>query len=263
MKYSLMSFTFIFLCSFVLSAQAVELKDADFRSARNDIIRLYEGAAINELSWFTATVTDKILQLQPPESSQGQIIIKLPVQKDNILILQAPHQYFDLHTGDIARHWFGDSDAQVLMLNTEHRYETDNSDLSRLEKSVFTAVTAGFIGAGGSGIVVQLHGFNDARRQTVSAQHADFILSNGKEKPTLDMVTAQSCLRDSGKLLARVYGRDVFELGATINPVGRLINHTEQSKVRFLHIEMPRHIRLALKNQDIHPEVITCLLRIR
>lgn len=254
--------TLIGCCWFsTMSFASVELDNDAFNQIKQDMTALLLGQSTERYANIQVIEQANRLEIRPALSSQGFMIIKLPIKLEDVNILQAPHQFFDLHTGDIARLWFEREDIHVLMLNTTHRYDTDRSDLSRLERSFFTATISAFIEAKSSGKVIQVHGFNEDKRKTVSAQYADFILSNGQPEPYSDFVTMQSCLRDSSQLLARAYGRDVFELGATINPVGRLINRSADSGLRFLHIEMPRPIRIAMKEQEIAGDPVTCLLQ--
>lgn len=240
--------------------EAVEMSEQQYELVRDNLIDLYQGAVPKSLPNIVAQRQGELLILTTADDTAGVIWLRTPLKLDKLVVLQIPHQFHDLYTLDIAKQWFEKGHADVLMFNTQHRYETDNSDLARLKLSLFTASIAAYKALDISVSVVQLHGYNAAKRETQSAQQADIILSNGTDVPNSDLVSRQSCLRDNGGLLARVYGRDVFELGATVNPVGKLINLKRDGIQRFLHIEMPLAIREAFLNQQIDDGAITCLI---
>lgn len=249
-------------------ARAVELSETEYQLAKEDII-LVLMEQDPQLAFLQADTDAErnIRSFRTANVRQGGFKVRLPFPKENGLILQIPHGIFDLHTKEIAELWWQQGIADVLMYNTEQRYKTKRSDLSRLRYSLFTAFAAALLDvkshdAIASAHIVQLHGFNAIKRQTPSGGHADFILSNGTLLPTTYLQGKQICLRDNGGLLARIYGRDVFELGATINPVGRLINAVAQQRVTFLHIEMPLSIRTGLVQQRLPLAAIKCLVGI-
>ncbi|MBE1299905.1 MAG: hypothetical protein GJ680_08390 [Alteromonadaceae bacterium] len=252
---------FLFLVANLVAA--VELTETQYQLVKEDIKRLYQQPA-DSMSFLEQREVNNQLYISSISPRHGEMRIKLPIKKDHLRILQVPHAFFDLKTGEIGQQWFEqapeDVRPDILMRNVEHRYETEKSDLSRIPKSLFTAVVDTFLEMQMQIAIIQVHGFNDARRETVSAGGADFILSNGTPIPEPYLLAVQSCLRDNNGLLARVYGRDVFELGATINPVGRLINRRNTNKASFLHIEMPSRIRTAFAEQQIGEEATRCLL---
>lgn len=254
---------FIFLLLVTHLSVAVELTEAQYQQVKADIKKLYQ-ESYDSLSILKQRQVDNQIYLSSSSLRHGEMRIRLPIKKDNLRILQVPHAFFDLKTGEIGQQWFEqapeDVRPDILMRNVEHRYETERSDLSRLSKSLFTAVVEAFLDLQMHIAIIQVHGFNDARRETVSAGGADFILSNSTPIPAPYLLAVQSCLRDNNALLARVYGRDVFELGATINPVGRLIKSRKTNKASFLHIEMPSRIRTAFAEQQIGEEATRCLL---
>lgn len=247
------------------ACHAVELTETTFEQVKNDIKALYSGTAPTQLKLLQWQEIEGNGYLRTSDDRQGELWVHLPLKQDAIRLLQIPHAFFDLHTKQIGESWFAlpaynNNRPDILMLNTEHRYETKNSDMSRIQYSLFTAVVAAFIELDKSVSVVQLHGFNPTIRKSDSGTASDFILSNGTEIPSPGFLTMQSCLRDNMGILARTYGRDVFELGATINPVGKLIRSKTEHQVSFLHIEMSTSIRQAFVADELPEEVISCLL---
>ncbi|BDX04912.1 hypothetical protein [Planctobacterium marinum] len=255
----------LFLCCFSFKLYSVEMSAQEYQAAVEDIQQILQSGNTRSLNLLSAELEDDVLVVRPPNPRQGEIWLHWPVTNNALRVLQVPHGSFDLHTREIGELWFY-SDANliprpdIIMFNTEHRYETEQSDLSRLASSLFTAAADAFSKMQRPISIVQIHGFNPARRKSDSGASSDIILSNGSLYPDPGTVTRQSCLRDNGSLLARAYGRDVFELGATINPVGKLLRAQKEHQVSFLHIEMAFNLRKALLAQAIPSEAIACLL---
>lgn len=148
------------------------------------------------------------------------------------------------------------------MYNGEQRYSSPNADLTHLKQSLFTALAEAMKQLKRAGRIIQIHGFAAEKRQTVTAQQADVILSNGTAYPFPFMHKIQICLRDNAKILARLYGRDVFELGATTNQVAkRLKTRSDQFNTQFLHIELSDALREQWINEAIKEEVLQCMLQ--
>lgn len=166
---------------------------------------------------------------------------KYSISTEMPLMLQVPHQFYDRHTGDIGRALFAEEGFRVYMENTVQRYSADQTDFARLERSIFSAFAAAYIERYPQGRVVQIHGFSSAKRKTRAGRFADIIISNGSLFPDQKLLAVQACLRRQLKLVTRVFGLDVFELGATTNATGLLLNR--QDIGRFLHIELSEKIR--------------------
>ncbi len=242
-------------------ATAVELDDNAYQQVVAEVQSIYsEGTGAN-LAFLRSEVEPGKIHYWTDNPRHGQLWLRTPIRSQDVYVLQVPHKFFDLHTDEIGQAWFQAGYADLLMENTEHRHKTDNSDLSRLAKTLFTAWVEALIALDKKVSVVQVHGYSIDFRKTASARTTDFILSNGTTAPGSAILAMQSCLRDNANLLARAYGRDVFELGATINPVGRLINRQTNNKARFLHIEMPRSTRLGLVEGQIPGEAIACFFK--
>lgn len=256
---------FVLLSLFNFTVLAVEMNQEEYQATITDISTLFRTGDTDKLRFLRTEMDRDILRLSPENARQGNLMLRLPLKRNHIRILQVPHAFFDLHTREIGTNWFESSEdtiprPDIIMFNSEHRHETENSDMSRITLSLFTAVTEAFIEMQKSVRIIQIHAFNPNRRKSDSGADSDIILSSGTLFPNPGMLTMQSCLRDNGGLLARSYGRDVFELGATINPVGRLINGATNHQVSFLHIELSTLTRKALIAQDIPNEAIRCLL---
>lgn len=174
--------------------------------------------------------------------SIGQAVIKK--QQDFSLaplMLQAPHQFYDIHTGEIADALFNDDKYQIKILNSSQRYSSKNADLAHQELSIFSAFAEVFTQLNSQAKIIQLHGFSAKKRKTNSGKYADIIISNGTEYPDNYLRELQVCHRDVLGLVTRIYGYDIFELGATTNKIGKRLNKKQAGQ--FIHIELSKESR--------------------
>lgn len=159
------------------------------------------------------------------------------------LFIQAPHQFSDRFSGEIALAATSHSkQANALFLNAQHRKEID---YSREPNSILTQLTQVYLQnnkmtAG----IVQLHGFERTKRKSAIAQSANFIISSGNKRSLSMPLALQQCLVSHGFENVLVYGREVDELGATKNPVKKQVYQLQST--RFVHIEMSLEQRKAL-----------------
>jgi hypothetical protein len=159
------------------------------------------------------------------------------------LMLQAPHRYYDKHTGLITRQLFEESNFAAAAWNSISRQQTDfaHSD------GYFNALTRAFVRQHADGIIVQLHGFARTSRKIVSAAQCDLILSNANRQPGI-------WVRETGRTLSsalvgfetRVYPLGVTDLGGTKNYQGRAARQSGSDG--FLHVEMSAELRSELKS---------------
>ena len=174
--------------------------------------------------------------------SIGQAVIKK--QRDLALpplMLQAPHQFYDLHTGKIADGIFNDNKYQIKMLNSVQRYSSKSADLAHQELSLFSAFAEVFAQQNSQAKVIQLHGYSAKKRKTNAGRYADIIISNGSQYPDNYLRELQICHRDELGLVTRIYGYDAFELGATTNKIGKRLNKRQAGQ--FIHIELSKESR--------------------
>ncbi len=166
---------------------------------------------------------------------------KHSVTRKHPLMIQVPHQFYDRHSADIGRSLFAAGGVDVYMENTVHRHSNQQTDLSTQQRSTFSAFAVAYQQQYPTGKVVQIHGFSSAKRKTAAGRYADIIISNGSPQPGQQLLVLQTCLEQSLMLVTRVFGHDVFELGATTNATGRLLN--QQGIGGFIHIELSERVR--------------------
>ncbi len=255
--------TILFLLGLLLSNRllAEELKQNVFDATVQDMILILSGAPLTELSVLNIeTKKDRLIgQLSDPK--YGEIHIKNQINTQFTTVIQIPHKHHDLHTQFIGERFFKHPEVDIAMFNGEQRYNSPNADLTHLNHSLFTAISDAMNTLKRNGRIIQIHGYAAEKRETTAAKQADIIMSNGTAYPNPTMHKIQICLRDNGKILARLYGRDVFELGATGNQVGKHArNKNKHTQSPFLHYELNHGLREKWVSKGIEEEVLQCLL---
>lgn len=169
------------------------------------------------------------------------------------IVLQAPHAYFDLGTGDIAAALFFHPDVNIraLYTNTVHRYWDANEGTRKRDESpsdvchrvdhVFQQATDTAAKILGTLAVVQLHGFQDKKSRP------DVVVSAGRTdggSPVIEALTAgfKEFLGD-----VKRFPDDYDQLGGTQNAQGRLLNALPRAQ--FVHIEMGANVRKKLRTK--------------
>jgi hypothetical protein len=179
------------------------------------------------------------------------------------IALQAPHSYYDRHTGEIAERLFLEHPFTAAAWNTAHRYAAadGSSDLCHTDRSLLSSFTRAFVTAFPKGIIVQVHGFAGSKLRSPDAAAAGGILSNGTPAPPRWVKGAAACLADhfTGPMLT--YPDDIQELGATENEQGRLLRTLGRGS--FLHIEFSLPARQLLKgDENVRRHLWNCLREI-
>ncbi|MFN4149641.1 MAG: hypothetical protein ACK4IX_01760, partial [Candidatus Sericytochromatia bacterium] len=178
-----------------------------------------------------------------------------------------------------------DSGVFIWCWNTVPRYSLNHekiildsrSDFAHLQMSHFTALTHAFtqiiktkkttdsVFKNISCLVVQLHGFSNCKRSTKQGQEADVIISAGLNKSSIHWLERivekiQLCVKNEFKIY--LFPKDVNELGATANAIGKIVNgcrHTSND-FKFIHIEMNDTFRRVMEaDAQIREAFFRCL----
>ncbi|MDC0662936.1 hypothetical protein [Marinobacter sp. SS21] len=182
------------------------------------------------------------------------------------LLLQAPHQFYDRHTGELAIELFRNGDMAVLALNSAHRRtaidgRSGHADIAHLNDTPFAALTRAFVRHHPQGSVVQLHGFAADKRTSAAGRSADIIVSSGQRWLLPAAQEVASCLMENGPWQVRRYPLEVGELGGTTNTQGALLRQLGHG--RFVHLELAREVRERLRSDPQTRSLFnTCLHRL-
>ncbi|MFC2990717.1 hypothetical protein [Halomonas tibetensis] len=192
----------------------------------------------------------------------GRGLYAARIQGGEPVLIQAPHQYYDLRTGTIARQLFLESNAMAAAWNTTHRYHGDDSDLVHIPDSYLHALSRAFAEVHTEGRILQLHGFSRAKRKSRAGREADAILSNGSRKPSKALARLADCLSKRLDIRALLYPRDVRELGATTNTLAADLRN--RGFDGFVHLELDSDLRKRLVGDvDARNTLIQCVTETR
>ncbi len=197
-----------------------------------------------------------ILKAKKTVISGGEIHYKKTGQH---CIAYAPHRHFDKHTLKIAKSLF--ANCQVLLTNSKHRNSLDSYgeklDFGKYKVTIANAFILAYAENVASFAIFQIHGFAKGKRATTQGQNADIIISNGSATPALPTIKMTDCLNNELNASAKLYGRDVFELGGTKNILATLAPVNSQ----FYHIELSRQMRDRLiTNSQLLKQFNQCLI---
>lgn len=179
------------------------------------------------------------------------------------LALTAPHRGSDRHTGTLAAALFQETDAMAAAWNSAPRKARNDCphalDLAREKNHLFTAFSLGFAKAAPSGLLVQLHGFEQGRRQDIAARDAAMIVSNGTEEPGNLLLDLADCLSAAfAPQSVLVFPGDTAELGALTNAQGQALR--DAGFDGFAHIEMSAELRASMvKDEALRARFGACL----
>ncbi len=210
--------------------------------------------ALDKRKELTPADTDRSFNRLSVDSRLPQDTVQVS-SKFGGVFLQAPHRIADKHTGDLVQKLTAAEAVDTVFVNQRHRREFD---YSRESNSILIDLSLSYLRRTPNGIVVQVHGYAREKRATKAAQDAEIIISSGHPGMIRLPLGFAGCLRDEGFKGVSVYGKDVDELGGTLNPIKRaLYRHRFH---RFLHIEMSLLLRKRLmSSRDHRRRFIRCL----
>jgi len=190
---------------------------------------------------------DKIWTLQEAQDSRfGRGFLAIRQGEAKPILLQAPHSRSDLHTEDIAFALFAEDKVRAAIWNTASRTQ---GDLAHAEESYFQAVSRAFAATNPKGIVLQLHGFDKAKRRTKRGQSQEIILSNGSANPPASYSRLAARLAQTLTTAVGVYPHDAKELGATTNTQAKALVALKKPAIQFVHVELSLKQRQRLQSE--------------
>jgi hypothetical protein len=170
------------------------------------------------------------------------------------IALQAPHSVVgppgtkngrsaDAHTGRLTELFFQECGVQAAAWNTVHPAVVDLADQPR---SYLNEFTTAFLQVYPSGCIAQIHGFDQAKRETAAGHRAAVIVSNGTKRPSSWF---QRCAADAWKHFqygpVLIFPAETAEsLGGTRNSQARTARAVGAD--RFLHLELSQSLRKEL-----------------
>jgi hypothetical protein len=185
----------------------------------------------------------------------GQFALVTRHTKQGDFFVQVTHRFNDRHTLNIANHLWNSRRVELVYANVVHRHThkgktlNSNSDFSSAFPSPLVAATRAWLAYKPNGVIIQLHGFNQSKRKSATAQAANMIISHGintqsEETPILSSL--KQCIQQSLKITVEIYPTEVRELGGTLNVVGKEVRE-RSSFTQFLHLEIDSETRKRLR----------------
>lgn len=156
-------------------------------------------------------------------------------------ILEAPHTFSDVNTGEIAAKLFLGYNFPAAAWSTVPRKQ---ADMAHLSSSYFMSFSRAFALEMPNHYLIQLHGFAQAKRKSVEAINASMVLSSGSKNQFPELLKMAACLKKNVSQEVRIYPTDSSELGATTNSIGKMFRNMNHEN--FIHIEMSEQMRSTL-----------------
>lgn len=173
---------------------------------------------------------------------------------ETAVVLQAPHAFRDLNTGQLALLFMQQRPFKALALNTLPRDE--GADTAHFSRNYQTAFAEAVARTEPTTLLVQLHGFSNNKRNSEAGKAAEIILSNGNRLPNRDLAQLADCLRSAGIEYTYLFPQQVSELGGTGNAQAKQLRQLGSD--RFVHFEMNYELR---KQAVTEPETLQRLAR--
>lgn len=198
-------------------------------------------------------------------TGKGFYLVNLVGKKP--ILLEAPHRFFDLKTADITFAMIRDDGFIAAAFGSAHRYcryegKVLNADVAHNKKSYMLTFTQAFLRNYPHGMIVQIHGFDKAKRYTDIAATADFVLSGGNHSISFEMENLSHCLKTKVSKATFLFPVHVHELGATTNTIGQWVN--KRHKDQFIHVEISRDMRRKLAaNKSVLKQFSECIMALR
>ena len=164
------------------------------------------------------------------------------------VILETPHRFHDLWTGNIGREMFDRTSLRAFFFNSAHRYAATGgeestkslSDMAHNERSQLSAFTLAAARVFRSATFVQLHGFGGEG----APEGVDAVVSAGGH-PHTEAATILLRLLGTYTPRAKGYPEAIDVLGGTGNAQGKLLAKLDAA---FVHVEMSPDLRQRLKD---------------
>lgn len=175
--------------------------------------------------------------------------------KSNYL-LSMPHRFSDEKTGIIGMRLFKENSFKGAFFATATRH---TKDMAHNRVTPFNAFHIAYALFYKSSHIYQLHGFSNKKRKSQNGKKAQIILSNGTKRYSDDLLKLSKCLKGSVAPNVYIYGKDIYELGATTNSQIHSLHNIDF--FGFTHIEMSYPTRTDLaENKSVRDNFAKCLL---
>ena len=199
-----------------------------------------------------------LLELAGTRGMMGAYVFRMgPTTEGREIVLQAPHSFFDVGTGEIALETFlrAGEQARALFVNTLHRHMQadgrkehlayDPADVAHNRDHPFSRATQGIALAYEDLLVVQIHGFGQSR-EIEGVPAAEVVTSSGDpEQSGAHALRVQQELQNRLDVAVARFPEDTRSLGATTNMQKAALEGYPGAD--FLHLELSKDLRSRLR----------------
>jgi hypothetical protein len=201
---------------------------------------------------------------EQPARCEGRGIFLFRPSAATPRLLQMPHRFHDVKTGEIGFRLMLQGGFKAAAWNSVHRNarggdsDRGGADLAHNGDNYFTLLAEVAALLSSESRVVQIHGFDAAGRKTEAGRRAQLIISDGTRHPKHDARALAACLATRFDPRTRLFPYDVDELGATTNLIGARLR--EYGHRGFIHMELSRDVREALlSDEELMAQLGNCL----
>jgi hypothetical protein len=217
---------------------------------------------------FFMRVDGEVLVLWGREAAHGLFAIRLGPARN--LLIQAPHSFFDVGTGELASALFVETGARALFLNSAHRFGGAGEDAEQFQEpdaptapdvahrpfSAFQSATFGFLEASQLPFVIQIHGYRSREGEAAVISSGSALQPDDLLEPILDSLRGYESGAITGEQLPELAGRQ--------NVQGQIC----ANRASFAHIELSRETRRMLvssqeERHDLVEAIVSVAGRIR
>lgn len=195
---------------------------------------------LNQLSLSAIEIEPSYIALLEKQSN-GRGFYIINTKTKNHHMLSTPHRFFDKKTGAIGFRLFEENPYRAIAFNTVHRHTID---MAHTTNTLFLAFHIAFYNIYKDEYIYQLHGFSNHSRRTQQAKHISMIVSGAQPASFATNEKICSCVEKTLPYSCGLYGRDIFELGATTNV--QLNSLEARGFTHFIHIEMNAPLRKSI-----------------
>jgi len=232
----------------IKSEEFIAIGYDDYQKGYQYFLDILKNKDTNNLNFEIEKYNEYIIIKDKNKKGFGAYIIK----NSGKHFLQMPHCRYDRYTCSIGWKIFFENNFNGVAFSTAHRYNNQFSDMAHTKYNYFTAITKAFTEFKPKELIIQIHGFGKS-----NIKDTDIIVSSGSKNPSKYAKDINICLNDIG-FKSKLYGKDIYTLGATTNSSNKLLK--SMGKNKFIHLELSLDTRKKLlKSKKIRKRVAKCL----
>jgi hypothetical protein len=250
--------------------------EQELRRAKKSFLKILSGIGDHEamrmewnalgFDWFSVEVNGErmVILKEKPSRCEGRGTFLFRASGGTSDLLQIPHRFHDMYTGDIGYWLMQQGKFRLMAWNSIQRYTTSldkdssSADLTHTFNNYFTALAEAAALLSSDSRIIQIHGFDSSKRKSEAGRNSQIIVSDGSRRPSRKIKALTGCLRAHLHKRVSLFPRNVTELGATTNQIGAKLRQYDHQG--FVHIELNKATRKALMTDtDLMTALLDCI----